>query len=115
MNYYWFNREEILQKAKEIAAEYYRGNKDVLKEKVKNRYRNLTEKEKEAKKEYSKSRYKEMKKMQNYFYCIKMSEQALKFDHIVVNKKDFHASKEGIALDLVESSRKLVSDKFKHS
>ena len=44
-----------------------------------------------------------------------MSEQTLKFDEIVVNKKDFHASKKGIALDLVESSRILVSDKFKHN
>ena len=44
-----------------------------------------------------------------------MSELTLKFDHIVVNKKDFHAPKEGIALDLVESSKILVSDKFKHS
>ena len=45
-----------------------------------------------------------------------MSEQTLKkFDHIVVNKKDFHSSKEAIALDLVESSRILASDKFKHS
>ena len=42
-----------------------------------------------------------------------MSEQALKFDYIVVNKKDFHASKQAIILDLVESSRILVSDKFK--
>ena len=30
-------------------------------------------------------------------------------------KKDFHASKEVISLDLVENSRILVSDKFKHS
>ena len=44
-----------------------------------------------------------------------MSEQTLKFDHIVVNKKDFHASKEAIALDLVGSCRILVPDKFKHS
>ena len=44
-----------------------------------------------------------------------MSEQALKLDHIVVNKKDFHASRERIALELVESSRILVSDKFKYS
>ena len=53
--------------------------------------------------------------MQVYFYSIKMSEQTLKFDHIVVNKKDFHASKQAIALDLVESSKILVSDKFKHN
>ena len=31
--------------------------------------------------------------MQIYFYSTKMSEQILKFDHIVVNEKDFHASK----------------------
>ena len=44
-----------------------------------------------------------------------MSDQTLEFDHIVVNKKDFHAFTEPIALDLVESSRILVSDKFKHN
>ena len=44
-----------------------------------------------------------------------MSEQTLKFDHIVVNKKEFHASKQAIALDLMESSRIVVSDKFKHN
>ena len=44
-----------------------------------------------------------------------MSEQTLKFDENVSNKKDFHASKEAVALDSVESSRILVSDKFKHS
>ena len=44
-----------------------------------------------------------------------MSEQSLKFDHIVVNKKDFHVSKQAIASDLVEKNRILVSDKFKHN
>ena len=44
-----------------------------------------------------------------------MSEQTLKFDENVVNEKDFPASKEADALDSVESSRMLVSDKFKHS
>ena len=44
-----------------------------------------------------------------------MSEQTLKFDHIVVNKKDFHASKPAVVLDLVESSRILVSEKLKHN
>ena len=56
-----------------------------------------------------------MKKMQNDSLYIKMSEQTFKFDCIVVNKKDFHASKEAIALSLVESSRILVSDKVKHN
>ena len=42
-----------------------------------------------------------------------MSEQTLKFDENVVNKKDFHASKEAATLDSVESSKILVSGKFK--
>ena len=38
MNYYWFNRQEILEKAKENsskekAAEYYKQNKEAVKEK----------------------------------------------------------------------------------
>ena len=44
-----------------------------------------------------------------------MSKQTLKFGDIVVDKREFHASKQAIALNLVESSRMLVSDKFKHS
>ena len=66
MSYYWFNRQELLQKAtkkyddggKEKAAEYYQGNQDVIKEKANSKYKNLTEEEKEAKKEYSNNRYK---------------------------------------------------------
>ena len=42
-----------------------------------------------------------------------MSEQT--FDENVVNEKDFHASKKVVALDSVESSRILVSEKSKHS
>ena len=75
----------------------------------------MSKEEKEAKKEYSRDKYKEMKEMQIYFLHIKISEPTLKFDHVVVNKKDFHASKQAIALDLVKSSRILVSDKFKHN
>ena len=52
MSYYWFNRQELLKKAKEKyghqggkekEAKYYRDNKDILKEKAKNRYKTLTE------------------------------------------------------------------------
>ena len=51
MSYYWFNRQEILQKAKERyskekAAEYYKQNKEVIKEKSRNHYKNLSEEEK---------------------------------------------------------------------
>ena len=43
MSYYWFNRQKILQKAKEKyseekAAEYYDQNKKAIKEKPRERY-----------------------------------------------------------------------------
>ena len=58
MSYYWFNRQEILQKAKEKyskekAAEYYKQSKEVIKEKSRNRYKNLSEEEKNKIKEVS--------------------------------------------------------------
>ena len=69
MSYYWFNRQELLLKAKEKydnggkekAARYYRDNKDFLKEKENNKYKNLSEEEKEEKRQYSKNRYNKMK------------------------------------------------------
>ena len=45
---------------------------------------------------------------------IRMSEKALKFDNIVVNKKEFHKSKQPIDLNLVKVDQILISDKFKH-
>ena len=64
MSYYQFNRQEILQKAKEKyskekAAEYYLKNKEVKKEKA-NCYRNLSEEEKNKIKEYQKKKYQEL-------------------------------------------------------
>ena len=44
-----------------------------------------------------------------------MSEKTLKFGHIVVNKGEFHASKQAIALNLVNTNKIVVSDKFKHN
>ena len=51
MNYYWFNRQEILQKAKERyskekAAEYYLQNKEAIKEKSRERYKTCHKKKK---------------------------------------------------------------------
>ena len=59
MSFYQFNRQEILQKAKERyskekAAEYYLQNKEAIKEKARDRYRNLSEVEKNKIKEYQK-------------------------------------------------------------
>ena len=58
MNSYWFNRQEILQKAKEKysrekTAEYYAQNKEAIKEKSREPYKNLSQKKKKDKiKEY---------------------------------------------------------------
>ena len=57
MSYYWFNSQEILQKAKERyskgnAAEYYLKNKKAIKEKSKERCKNLSQQEKVKIKEY---------------------------------------------------------------
>ena len=64
MSCYQFNRQEILQKAKERyskekGAEYYLQNKEALKEKARDRYRNLS-KEKNKIKEYQKKKYQEL-------------------------------------------------------
>ena len=52
MSYYWFNRREILQKAKERyskekVAEYYLKNKEAIKEKSKKRYKKLSQEDKD--------------------------------------------------------------------
>ena len=56
MSYYWFNRQEMLEKAKdryfkEKAVEYYLKNKEAIKEKSKNQY-NLVKRKKHTIKEY---------------------------------------------------------------
>ena len=70
MRYCWFNREELLKKAKtkyhnkggkEKAATYYKDNKKVIKEKARNKYKNLTKYEKELKRQYSRNRYNRLK------------------------------------------------------
>ena len=65
MSCYWFNRQEILEKAKkrywkEKAAEYYLQNKEVIKQKARNHYKNLSEKEINKIKEYQKKRHQEL-------------------------------------------------------
>ena len=70
MGHYWFNRQELLEKAKdryhdgvgkEKTVEYYIANKDLQKEKANSKYRNLSEEEKESKREYNQNRYKNVK------------------------------------------------------
>ena len=52
MSYCWFNRQEILQKAKEKyskekTAEYYAQNKEAIKEQSREHYKNLSHEEKD--------------------------------------------------------------------
>ena len=59
MNFYWFNRQEILRKAKEKyskekATEYYKQSKEAIKEKSKQRSKNLSREEKDKIREYRK-------------------------------------------------------------
>ena len=49
------------------------------------------------------------------FYSLKMSEQKLKFNDYLVNKREFHASKQVISLNLVDTNKIVISDKFKYS
>ena len=46
---------------------------------------------------------------------VRTSEKTLKFDNIVVNKKEFHKSKQPINLDLVNAEQIVISDRFKRS
>ena len=65
MSYYWFNKQEILQKAKEKyskekAAEYYTQNKEAIKEKSRECYKNLSQEERDRIKVYQRKRYKKL-------------------------------------------------------
>ena len=71
MSYYWFNRQELLQKAKgkyhicggkEKVAKYYLKNSGVLKGKINNKYESLSKEGKESKRIYGKNRCKTWKK-----------------------------------------------------
>ena len=44
-----------------------------------------------------------------------MSEKTLKFDNIVVNKKEFQKYKRSIDLDLINVDQIVISDKFKYN
>ena len=44
-----------------------------------------------------------------------MGEKTLKFNNIKVNKKEFHKSKQTTELDVADTGKIVVSDRFKHS
>ena len=101
MSYYWSNRQEILQKAKERcskekAAEYYLKNKEAIKEKSKIWYKNLSQEEKDKINKYQRKKYQELVQYKKealknnflFFLSIKrMIEKTLKLNNIRLNKK----------------------------
>ena len=44
-----------------------------------------------------------------------MSKKALKFNHVKINKNEFHKSKKVIDLDSVDTHTVVVSDEFRHN
>ena len=44
-----------------------------------------------------------------------MGEKTLKFNNVKVNKTEFRRSKKAIELDLIDTGKIVVSDRFKHS
>ena len=44
-----------------------------------------------------------------------MGEKTIKFNNVKVNKKEFHRAKKAIDLDLVDTGKIVVSDRFKSS
>ena len=65
MSYYWFNTQEILEKAKqryskEKAVEYHAQNKEAIKEKSRERDKNSSQEEKDKIKEYQRKNYQEL-------------------------------------------------------
>ena len=109
---------------KEEGAKYYLKNKEAIKEKWENQYKNLSKEEKDKIKEYQRKRYQQLiqykkEALQNkwvlFLLSIRMIEKTLKFDNIVVNKKEFHKSKQPINLDLVNLDQIVISDKFEHN
>ena len=65
MSYYWFNSQEILQKAKERyskekAAEYYEQNKEAVKENSREHYKHLSQEQKDKIKENQIKKYQKL-------------------------------------------------------
>ena len=70
MSYYWFNRKDLLKRArdkyhkeggKERTADYYERNKEKIKNKQRDRYKDFSTEEKDVIKERSLRRYYKLK------------------------------------------------------
>ena len=70
MSYYWFNRQEILQKtkqrySKEKVSEYCAQNKEAIKEKSRVRYKNVVTRKKRQDQKVPKKKYQELVQYKN--------------------------------------------------
>ena len=84
----------------------------------------MSKEEKDKIKEYQRGSYqqliqhkKEDYKINEFLFLlsIRMKEKTLKFDNIVVNKKEFLKSKQPFNLGLVNLDQIVIYDKYKHS
>ena len=89
-----------------------------MKEEENNKYKDLSKEEKKKKKymEEIGTRIwkKKLLKKQNidFLYKIRMSVKTLKFGNVIVNKKECHVFKQAIALNLVDTDKIVISDRF---
>ena len=107
---------------KQKAAKYYAINLKLLREDARNKYKNLSEKEKNKKRKYQRKKYhintdlnERLKQYQRNYYASKKKKKhnnnnnnllvKKKFGDIAVNKREFHASKQAIALNLVNTKK----------
>ena len=83
--------------SREKTADYYLKNKEAIKEKSKKRYKNLSKEEKDKIKQYQRERYQQFIQYKKealqskwilFLLSKTMSEKTLKFDNIVVDKKN---------------------------
>ena len=75
----------------------------------------MTEDKKNRLKNIKENTKKQKSKILMFLHRIKMSGKTLKFGDVEVNKKEFHASKQLFALNLVDKDKIVISDKFKYS
>ena len=90
----------------ETCQEKKRSKKRISKRQISHEYWKL--------KQYQRDCYKSKRKKNEillFLYSMKMSKKTLKFNSLEVNKKKFDASKQSIALNLVNVNQILISDK----
>ena len=122
MNYYWFNRPEILQKTRKNIP---KKKQETITHKTKKLWKKSQDSVIKTCHKKKNTRLKSTKekniknwfgiKKKRFFLNIKNEWEALKLNNIRLNKKEFYKSEELIDLMSVIVDQIVVSDKFKHN